>query len=349
MKRHGEMFDRIIEYDNLESAYRKAAKGRRFQPDIVRFHANIEENLIILHNELQWNKYIPGEYRTFEIFEPKQRTIYAAPFRDRVVHHAIMNVLEPIWEGLFIHDSYACRKQKGTHVGVARLQAMLESCRKRYGKAYVLKGDIRKFFPSINHHILMRIIERKIKCKRTLALLRMIIFHTGDEDDQNSHDMPIGNLISQWGANLYLNELDMFSKHHLKATYYIRYMDDFIILHPDKIRLHDMLRKIGVFLEDRLSLNLNKKTSIFPASQGIDFLGYRIWEGYRLLRKASARRMIRRMRWMQKAYKFGIITHTTIGMRIRSWVAHCGHCNSWRIRKRIMSGAVFVKDSVTRS
>ncbi len=337
MKRHGNLFKKTISYDNLELAYHKAAKGRRYHPPVVRFHAALEENLIALHNELQWGQYTPGAYRTFEVYEPKQRTIYAAPFRDRVVHHAIMNVLEPIWDGLFIHDSYACRRGKGTHAGVNKTQAMLHSCIATHGKAFVLKGDVRKFFPNINHHILMRIIERKIKCKQTLALLHQIVFLIGDENYLSSCNMPIGNLISQWCANLYLNELDRFVKQHLHEQYYIRYMDDFIILHPDKYHLSNLLYSIRLFCTDHMALELNSKTGIFPVSQGIDFLGYRIWPDYRLLRKSSSRRMERRLKWMCWAYHKNKITNYEISMRIKSWVAHCRHCNSWRLRRRIMA------------
>lgn len=341
MKRHGNLFERIATFENLELAYRKAARGKRYRPDALRFHANLEENLIQLQNELIWQMYEPRPYRTFIIHEPKQRIIYAAAFRDRVVHHAIMNVLEPIWEGLFIANSYACRKGMGTHEGVAKLDRMLQSALAANKEVYCFKADVAKFFPNINHHILMAIIRRKIKCKKTLALLEKIVFANGDINNPQSRDLPIGNLISQWSANLYLNELDLFAKHQLKAQHYIRYMDDFIILHHDKRQLLAWQREIVTFLHDRLALSLNNKTSIFPASQGIDFLGYRTWAHKRLLRKSSAKRMVRRLKKLQWLFGQGKASLARVTDSVRSWVAHCDYCDSWKVRQRILGGVCF--------
>jgi len=343
MKRHGNLFESIATFENLELAYRKAVKGKRYRIDALRFRNNLEENLIQIQNELIWQMYEPRPYRTFIVYEPKQRTIYAAAFRDRVVHHAIMNVLEPIWDGLFIGNSYACRKNMGTHEGVAKLDRMLQSAMSGGADVYCFKADVAKFFPNINHHILMTIIRRKIKCQKTLALLEKIVFANGDINDPHSKNLPIGNLISQWSANLYLNELDSFAKHQLKARYYIRYMDDFIILHHDKQQLLAWQREIIVFLQDRLALNLNNKTSIFPVSQGIDFLGYRTWAHKRLLRKSSAKRMVRRLKRLKWLYQRGKTTLARVKQSVRSWVAHCDYCDSWRVRRRILGDAVFAK------
>jgi len=344
MKRHGNLFETIAAFDNLELAYRKAVRGKRYRPAELKFYANLEESLIQIQNELIWGSYEPKPYRTFTVYEPKERVIYAAAFRDRVVHHAIMNVIEPIWEGVFIADSYACRSEKGTHAGVERLGVMLQSANARWGKVYCLKGDVAKFFPSINHHVLMGIVRRKIKCSNTLSLLEKIIFATGDQADPESHNLPIGNLISQWCANLYLNELDQFAKHHLMANHYIRYMDDFVILHHDKTVLWDWLREIETLFVVRLKLRLNSKTSIFPVAQGIDFLGYRIWQDRRLLRKSSSRRMVRRLKKLQALFAAGKVSLGRISASIRSWVAHCDHCDSWRVKGRVMRGAVFTSD-----
>lgn len=343
MKRHGNLIGKIADFDNLHEAYRKAIRGRRFQCSSLRFREHLEEHLITLHNELTWGMYKPGEYRTFNIYEPKKRVIYAAPFRDRVVHHAIMNITGPIWEGLFISDSYACRAGKGVHAGLDCLTNMLRSAHEKWAEVYCLKGDISKFFTSINHHVFMRIIQKKIKCRETVALFDSIVFSIGNHNDPESCNLPIGNLVSQWGANLYLNELDLFVKHHFKAKYYLRYMDDFVILAPDKHELHRMLAEIEHFLGDTLKLRLNHKTAIFPCRQGIDFMGFRVWENHRLLRKSSAKRMGRRLKWIRAGYQTGRIRQATITARIQSWLAHCAHCNSWRIRSRIMRGAVFVK------
>ncbi len=179
--------------------------------EVLNFHKSLEENLIGIQDELISGTYEPRPYRTFTIHEPKERIIHVAPFRDRVVHHAIMNIIEPIWDRLFIYDTYACRKGKGTHAGVNRTTEFLRASQEKWGKTYCFQSDISKCFPSINHHILMRIIERKIKCKGTLRLFEKIIFNGGDLNDPDSHNLPIGNLISQWAANLYLGELDYLS------------------------------------------------------------------------------------------------------------------------------------------
>lgn len=346
MKRHGNLFEKIVTFDNLELAYRKVIRGKRYRPAALRFYANLEENLIQLQNELIWGMYETRPYRTFTIHEPKERTIYAAAFRDRVVHHAIMNVVEPIWDGLFSADSYACRSGMGTHAGVAKLDRMLQSATAKWGKVYCLKGDVAKFFPSINHHILMAIIRRKIKCAKTLDLIEKIVFTNGDRSDPDSHDLPIGNLVSQWGANLYLNELDQFAKHHLKARYYIRYMDDFVILHHDKRQLLDWQRKIAAFVQSNLALKLNNKTGVFPASQGIDFLGYRTWLDRRLLRKSSSRRMVKRLKKLRALFATGKVNLKRVASSVTSWLAHCDYCSSWRVRARVLRAAVFVKPGV---
>lgn len=341
MKRHGNLFPEIVTFDNLHAAYVKAARGKRYTHGALKFTERLEENLIQLQNELMWGQWRPRPTRRFTIFEPKERIIHAAAFRDRVVHHAVMNVLEPIWDGLFIEDSFACRAGKGTHAGVIRLERMLQSAEARWGRVYCLKADVSKFFPSINHAALAAIAGRKIKCRRTLAIIEAVIYAEGDRADPDSRGMPIGNLLSQWMANLYLNELDHLAKHDLKARYYLRYMDDFIILHGDKAELWRMRREIETFLAERLALTLNRKTGIFPVSQGIDFLGYRIWRDHRLLRKSSSRRMLKTLRRFQTLYALGRVPYARIQASIMSWLGHCRHCNSHRVRARVMRAARF--------
>lgn len=342
MKRHGNLFERIASFDNLELAYRKASLGRRYVPAVLRFGAAIEESLIQLHNELMWKEYQPRPCRRFVIYEPKERVIHAAAFRDRVVHHAIMNVVEPIWDGLFIEESFACRTGRGTHAGVLKLDRMLQSAGAAGQPVFCLKGDVAKFFPSINHHVLMAVIRRKIKCSRTLDLFKTIVFVNGDPEDPLSHDMPIGNLVSQWAANLYLNELDQFVKHQLKARHYMRYMDDTVILHTDKRQLLAWKNEIDGFLRSHLLLATNSKTAVFPVMQGIDFLGYRTWpNGRRLLRKSSARRMVQRLKALRALFVDGKVGLDKVSASVRSWIAHCNFCESWRVRARVLRGATF--------
>lgn len=331
MRRHNNLYNKICNFKNLNLAFYKVAKGRRYYKDILLYKDDVEGNLLLLQKELYNKIYIPSPYRTFMLFEPKKRIIYVSPVKDRIVHHAVMNIIEPIWENLFIYDSYACRKGKGTHAGVKRTVEFLRRSQQEWGKTYCLKCDIKSFFPSINHHIMFDVITRKIKCKSTLWLLNKIIFNnSNDKDNFESKNMPIGNLISQWGANLYLNELDQYIKHVVKIKYYIRYMDDFIILHNDCNYLHKLKKEISLFLAEKLRLSLNSKSDIYPVKQGIDFIGYRIWYNNILLRKNSLIRATRRFKKLSNEYKNGLISFYNIKCSLTSWLGHCQHANAKR-------------------
>ena len=212
MKRHNNLFEQIVSIENIKLAAAKAKKGKMWQDTIKRFEKDEEQNLVKLRHSLEDQTFTTSAYKIKRIYEPKERDIYVLPFYpDRIVQHAIMNVLEPIWDNLFIHNSYACRKGKGQHRGSTKCA---EYVRKN---KYCLKCDIKKFYPSINHDILFNIIKKKIKCKKTLNLLHDIIYSI--EGETNT---PIGNYTSQWFGNLYLNELDMYVKHVLKILTRLR-------------------------------------------------------------------------------------------------------------------------------
>ncbi|MCG6537889.1 MAG: reverse transcriptase/maturase family protein, partial [Syntrophales bacterium LBB04] len=293
----------------------------------MRFRDNLEDNLIVIQDHLVSKEYQPGNYWKFTLYEPKMRLIYVSPFRDRIIHHAIMNIIEPIWNGLFLDDSYACRRMKGTHMAMYRVVDFFRRAKQQYGKVYCLKADISKFFPSINHHVLMRIIERKIKCRDTLNLIRKIVFNNGDESDPGSKDMPIGSLLSQWAANLYLNELDYHIKHVMRVKFYVRYMDDFVLLDADKARLHGYKAEISAYLNEHLQLQLNPKSDIYPADRGIDFVGYRIWPSYRLIRKTALVRATKRFKRLSNEYEQGLVDLAHVNSSVMSWLGHCGHAH----------------------
>ncbi len=327
MKRHGNLYYKIFFFKNLCEAYRKAALGRRYTNEVLRFRDNLEANLMSIQDDLVSKTYQPGNYWKFTLYEPKQRIIYVSPFRDRIVHHAIMNVIEPIWNGLFLHDSYACRRMKGTHMAMYRGVDFFRRAKQQCEKVYCLKADISKFFPSINHHVLMRIIEHKIKCRDTLSLIRKIVFNNGDESDPGSKNMPIGSLLSQWAANLYLNELDYYIKHEMGVKFYVRYMDDFVLLDADKARLHAYKADISSYLNERLQLQLNPKSDIYPADRGIDFVGYRIWPSYRLIRKTALVRATKRFKRLSQEYEEGLVNLPHVHSSVMSWLGHCGHAH----------------------
>lgn len=297
MKRHGNLFDKITDIDNLYHAYYNARRGKGWQRAVVKFNENIDSNIIEIRDSLINKTFTTSPYKTKLIHEPKEREIYILPFTpDRIVQHAIMNVIEPIWERLFIYDSYACRIGKGIHSGSRRV---MEFIRKN---DYCMQCDVSKFYPSIDHDVLVEIIEKKIKCKDTLDLFHNII--NSIDGDKN---IPIGNYTSQWFGNLYMNELDQYLKREYKVKYYIRYCDDFVIFHNSKEVLNEIAIAIKDFVENRLKLRL-KKCSIFPVSQGLDFLGYRHFRNYILLRKSTTKRVIKRLKQMPEELEKGNIT-----------------------------------------
>jgi len=338
-KTYKNLYPGICEFDNIHHAYIKARRLKRYKADVLRFSGRLEENLIDIHNHLTWKTYQPGRYRYFEIHEPKQRLIAALPFRDRVVHHALCNIIEPIFERSFIHDSYACRVGKGSVAGVRRTTRFLRAARQKWGRIYCLKLDVKKFFPTVDHNCLKRIVRKHIACPDTLWLIDLII-----DSEDSDRGIPIGSLTSQLFANLYLNELDHFVKDLCRVKYYIRYMDDCVFIHDDKKYLHNLRREIEIFLADKLSLRLNGKTQVFPVnSRGIDFLGYRTWPDYRLLRPANVKRTKRKLRKFQSRYKEGRITLQTITSAIQSWLGHCKHADTYRLRVKVLGDIVLEK------
>lgn len=350
MKRLGNLYEQIIDYENLWKAYLNARKNKRFRGDVLEFTHNVEENLIQIQNELIHKTYKVGRYREFYVYEPKKRLIMALPFRDRVVQWAIYQVIEPLFDRQFIKDSYACRKGKGVQAAADRLQYWMRKLDRSCENPYYLKLDISKYFYRIDHDVLISILRRKIKDEDLMWLLEAVIrsedtkfgVPLGDHDfEQERIDgvgMPIGNLTSQLFANLYLNELDQYAKHELHAHYYIRYMDDVVILHPDKRELWKMLEEIDIFLRSELRLQLNNKTAIRPIRQGIEFVGYRIWPTHRKLKKKTAKKMKRRLRYLKRAYARGEVDADDIRSTLMSYLGLMKHANCHRLRQKILRG-----------
>lgn len=311
MKRHGNLWNSIISEENIREAYRRAKLGKSRLRGVINFKKNEEENLIKVRNCLINKTFHTGRYFEKTIYEPKERTIYVLPFApDRIVQHALINVVSPIWTDLFIPDTYACIKDRGIHKGSLRTKQFVKR------NSYCLKCDISKFYPSVNQQILFNIVKKKIKCKDTLWLLEDIIFSFPGETN-----VPIGNLTSQWFGNLYMNELDQYVKHTLKVDDYIRYCDDFLLFGNDKKKLNDNLLYITEFLHTNLNLKLSK-SSLFPTSHGVDFLGYRHFNKYVLLRKRTAKRIKRRITQLPNKIHDGLIS-------IQSAVGQLASANGW--------------------
>lgn len=351
MKRYGNLFSQITSFENLYLASRKARKGKRLKDNVITFEKNIEDEIFRLQEELISKTYIPGKYREFVIYERKPRKISAAPYRDRVVHHALCNVIEPVFEKTFIYDSYACRNDKGTHKAVDRFTGF---CRKN---KYVLKCDIKKYFSSIDHEILFEKIKKKIKCKDTLWLIKIIINHSNPQEEvidyfkgddlfepfKRRKGIPIGNLTSQFFANIYLNELDHYAKEILKCKQYIRYVDDIAICDDSKRRLWEIKGEIEEYLEkERLKLH-PKKCWVFPVSIGTDFLGYRIFPTHRLIRKDNSMKFIEKLKNMSRLYGKGILNWADINPSVQSWLGHAKHADTYKLRREIFGRIGFCR------
>lgn len=327
------MFNQIATFDNLLQAAEKARRGKRFRRASLEFFDRLEENLIQLQNELLHGSFVPGRYREFYVYEPKKRLISAPCFRDRVVHHAICAVIEPVIDRRFIFDSYACRRGKGTHKGADRAQHFIRVVKRNHGRVYALKADIAKYFQSIDHDILKVIIFRHVTCERT----RQLLYNLLDCGPTRTPGVgiPIGNLTSQLFANMYLDELDQMVKHQLRERHYVRYVDDFVILHHDKAHLHRLRRTIEAWLWQHLRLTTNHKTQVFPVAarngRALDFLGYRIYATHRLLRQCSVKRIKYKLRQFHKGYAGGTIGLADIRPSLASWLGHAKHASSRRL------------------
>lgn len=351
MRRWDQRWSGVFSFEALCRAARKAERRKRSRRSTGRFVFFRELELLRLHEELRERRYWPGVYRTFRIYEPKLRLISAAPFRDRVVHHALTSVLEPIFERSFVFDSYACRCGKGTHLAVRRCQEFAKKNR------FVLKADIRKFFPSIDHEILKRLIRRKIKDPDVLWLCDLIIDHSNRQEpvlewfpgddllspSERRRGVPLGNQTSQFFANVYLDPLDHFVTEQLRPGGYIRYVDDFLVFARTKAELRECQRRIAEFLVT-LRLKLHpKKNVILPTRCGISFLGYRVFPTHRLLAKSNLRRFRKRVRRMQRWFREGRITLPEIRQRLMSWLGHARQANTHRLVRRLLREITFGK------
>jgi retron-type reverse transcriptase len=352
MKTYRNLYPAIYDFDNLYTSYTVARRGKRHRTEVERFAYHLEDNLFRLQTELCTQTYQPGSYRHFYIYEPKKRKISAAPFRDRVVHHALVNVIGPIWERKFIHDSYACRVRKGTHKALDRCTAFVRKHR------YVLQCDIAKFFPTIDHAVLKALLSHTIADPQVTWLCERIIdsgagvldsereprWFPGDDmfAPLRPQGLPIGNLTSQFWGNVYLNELDHFVKRELTCRSYVRYADDFLLFGDDKPTLHRWHAELRAFAAERLRLHIHtEKTQVYPTRTGVPFLGFRHFGTHRRLKRENVVRFRRRIRQMQTDYRAGQSSAKDIGLRIRCWCAHAAHGDTVRIRNQILQQSVF--------
>ncbi len=346
-KRFAHLYTEVASFENLWLAAHKAARGKRGQPAVAAFEFNLEDELLRLEDELVSETYRPGPYKSFYIRDPKHRLISAAPFRDRVVHHALCNVIEPLFERTFIGDSYANRVGKGTHAALDRAQAFSRRHR------YVLQCDVEQFFPSIDLAILDGILARKIADPQVMGLVRRIldggagvlaneydmVYFPGDDlfAVNRPRGLPIGNLTSQFWANVYLNELDQFVKRQLRCRPYVRYVDDFLLFADDKAQLWDWKAAIVERLAGlRLTIH-QRESTVYPAATGIPFLGFRVYPDHRRLKRRNGVAFVRRLRGWRRQVARGKLTLADLTPRIQGWIAHAAHGDTWRLRRVLLT------------
>ena len=353
MKRYGNIYSQILDFENILIAAKKAQRGKRFRENVLAFNDNLEAELAQLQADLANKVYKPGTYRTFYIREPKLRMISAAPYKDRVVHHALCNVILPLIEPTFIADSYANRVGFGTHKALHRFTEFSRSSR------YVLQCDIQKYFPSIDHEILKNLLRRKIKCPETLWLIDTIIdnsneqlpiveYFMGDElltPLQRRRGLPVGNLTSQFFANIYLNGFDHFVKEELQVKKYLRYVDDFSLFSDNWNFLSDARLAIEEYLANKLRLKIHPiKSQLFETRLGANYVGFRILPNRIRVRTENLRRARRRLKFMQRKSNQGKINSEKVSQSIQSWFAHLEHGDTWQLRQQIFTSLAWVRE-----
>lgn len=346
MKRYTNLYEQVTAFENLYLAYQKAAQGKRSRPDVAAFEFDLEGNLVRLQHELADRTYRPGGYTPFYIEDPKHRLVSAAPFCDRVVHHALCSVIVPLFERAFIDDSYANRIGRGTHKALDRCQEFARRCR------YVLQCDVVQFFPSVDHALLRGILARKLADEDVMGLVDRIleggagvldgeyemVYFPGDDLSalRRPRGLPVGNLTSQFWANVYLNELDQFVKRELRVPAYLRYVDDFLLFADNKRPLWAWKEAV-CDCAARLRLTLHERSStVYPVRNGIPFLGFAVYPAQRRLRRRNGVAFARRCRLYRRMVRRGDMTSAQLTRRVRGWVAHARHGSTYHLRRSLL-------------
>lgn len=352
MKRYGNLYTDIINFQNLTLAANKAQKGKRFKENVLEFNYNRERELIILEQELRDKTYQHGNYKTFYIREPKIRMISAAPYRDRVVHHALCNIINPIFERTFINNSYANRVGFGTHKALRKFIQYSRTSR------YVLQCDIEKYFPSIDHEILKIMIEKKIKCRDTLWLIESIIDNSNEQipvnhcfDDEDlltsisrRKGLPMGNLTSQFFANIFLNGLDHFVKENLKVNKYLRYVDDFSLFSDEREFLCYARQEIEKYLAS-IKLRIHSvKSQLFETKIGATFVGFRVFPDRVKVKNDNLHRGRRRIKRLKQELANGTITLEEMSRSLQSWFAHLQHGDTRQLREKLFDSLISMRN-----
>lgn len=327
-------FEDVISISNLLRAWREFGKGKSKKNDVANFELNLENNLFDLNHQLVTGEWMPDPYEVFFVQDPKLRKIHKATVRDRILYQAVYRSLYQIFDISFIAHSYSSRECKGTHAGVFSFEKYIRKVTKNYRlPAHALKCDIRKFFDSIDHDILIALIEKKINDPKLILLIKQIV---GSFETVIGKGLPLGNVTSQLFANIYMNELDQYAKRVLKAKYYVRYCDDFGIVSDSKIYLENRLIKISRFCKTELLLDFHpNKIIMCKTLNGIDFLGYVLLQHRRVLRTRTKARMLRKLDKIKFALDAGNMENGLVEQTVQSYLGMLSHCNGQKAADQI--------------
>jgi len=339
MKTYKNLYKEIYSKKNLILAWKKARKGKTKKEYVIKYEKDLPYNIKKLHEELIHQTYKPKPLKSFILRDPKTRKISKSIFKDRIVHHAIINIIEPIFDKTFIYDSHANRRGKGTLLAIKRFVEFQGKVTKNLtSEGYCLKADIKHYFQEVNREILLDLIKKKIQCKETLNLIWKIL-----NNFEGKKGMPLGNLTSQFFANVYLNELDYFVKHKLRVKYYLRYVDDFVILHSSKDQLEKWKKEIKKFLKEELELELHpNKSKIIHLSKGVDFVGFKIFYYFKIIRRRNFRNFNKNLKKLKQDYKEGLITKEKFISIIQGWFAYAMWGDTYDIRENILKEIAYI-------
>lgn len=339
------LFNSLIQPEHLFYSWEEFKRGKGHKKDILAFEKNLESEIFRLCRELKAGVYKHGEYESFFISDPKRRHIHKAIVRDRVLHHAIMGVLYPLYDKTFIYNSFSCRIEKGVHKGVEALRSMLYKASKNNTRnVYILKCDIEKFFDSINHETLFSILNSRIKDQELMNLLAKVIesFVSNRSTRSGRCGVPIGNLTSQLFANVYLDVFDQFIKHDLKVKHYARYTDDFVIVSESREYLLNLLPRIQLFLKDKLKIQMHpNKITVTKFSHGIDYLGYVLFPYFTLVRKRTRQRALRKINEKILLYRQGEISKDKLHATLMAYLGVFSHANAYRFSEKLKNEYLF--------
>lgn len=333
------LYSTLCAYENLLGAYQKARQGKTKKLYVLKFKKDLDKNIKQLQTELIEQIYQPKPLKTFIIRDPKTRKISKSKFRDRVIHHALINVIGEIFEKTFIYDSHANQIGKGTLKAIERFEIFKRKVSKNNTRdCYVLKADIKHYFEEVDHNILISIVQRKVKDEKIIWLIKQILSNNADSlGGRTTKGMPLGNHTSQFFANLYLNELDQFVKHELKAKYYIRYVDDFVILSYSTKKLQEYMDKINMFLKEELILELHPdKSKILNLNQGIQFLGFKIFPNHKIPRKTNLRKFQSKLKELKILYKEKQLNREQVVECLEGWMAYAKQGNTYKYRRNLL-------------